>query len=217
MTPSAIIFDFDGVIADSELPANHALAESLTAIGLPTSFAQSLDWYCGHNWQETRCRIEARLGGPLPDSFVGDHNSRALAAFEIGLGPVEGVEAFLLRSGEIPRAIASSSQADYISTVLDRFGMSAAFGTHIYSAYGMARGKPQPDIYLQAAKGIGIAPADCLAIEDSPVGASAAVAAGMEVVGLCAASHIMDREGHAESLRAVGVHRIAFSFEEIDL
>ncbi len=216
MTPKAIIFDFDGVIADSELPANISLAASLTAIGLPTSFEESLAWYCGHNWQETQRRIEARLGGPLPAHFTGDHNRRAREAFANGLDPVAGVAAFLARTAQLPRAIASSSQPDYIAKALERFGFDDAFKAHVYSADGMARGKPHPDIYLRAAQGLGIDPAHCLAIEDSPTGATAAVAAGMHVIGLCAASHILDRSTHAAQLRGVGVHRIAFAFEEID-
>jgi HAD superfamily hydrolase (TIGR01509 family) len=205
------------VIADSELPANHALAESLTAIGLPTSFEESLAWYCGHNWQETSRRIEVRLGGPLPEDFRASCSARVRAAFAEGLDPVRGVEAFIDRILPLPRAIASSSQANYIGMALDRFGLATAFGPHIYSADGMARGKPHPDIYLMAARGLDVDPARCLAIEDSPIGATAAVAAGMRVVGLCAAAHIADPQIHAARLRAVGVHHIAFSFEEIAL
>ena len=61
MTPAAIIFDFDGVIADSEVRANLSLAESLTAVGMPTTYDECLRDYHGHNWQETQRRIEARL------------------------------------------------------------------------------------------------------------------------------------------------------------
>lgn len=215
--PSAIIFDFDGVIADSEVPANRALAESLTAIGLPTSFEDSLRDYYGHNWQETERRIAARLGGPLPDDFRETHRTRARAHFAQGFAPVPGAPDFLSATTHLPRAVASSSNPDYIRWALERFDLHGHFAEHVYSADGMARGKPHPDIYLKAAQGLGIAPAECMAIEDSPTGASAAVAAGMHVIGLCAAGHIADPAGHADALRAVGVHRIAFGFEEIAL
>ena len=217
MTPKAIIFDFDGVIADSEVPAGHALAESLTAIGLPTSFDDVQATYYGHNAQETARRIEARLGRPLPANFRAAHRARSQAWFARGFEPVPGASDFLAKTTHLPRAIASSSRAAYIEWALDRFGFAAHFGPHIFSADGMERGKPHPDIYLIAAKGLGIAPKECLAIEDSPTGAAAAVAAGMRVVGLCAALHIADRETHAASLHAVGVHKIAFSFGEIML
>jgi HAD superfamily hydrolase (TIGR01509 family) len=215
MTPKAIIFDFDGVIADSEMPAARALAESLTAIGLPTTFEDSLLNYYGHNWRETQRRIEAKLGRPLPEDFRETHRVVARRWFAKGFEPVSGAANFLTRTGHLPRAIASSSGASYIEWALESFGLSAHFAGHIYSAEGMERGKPHPDIYLIAAKALGVDAADCLVFEDSPVGATAAVAAGMHVIGMCAAAHITDREIHAESLRAVGVHRIAFEFDEV--
>lgn len=211
-TPAAILFDFDGVIADSELPANRALAESLTAIGLPTTFEDSLRDHYGHNWQENERRIMARLGGPLPPDFREAYRARARVHFEAGFAPVPGASDFLDATRHLPRAIVSSSRAEYIRWALDRFGLSRHFGDHIYSADGMARGKPHPDIYLAAAAGIGFAPEHCLAIEDSPTGARAALAAGCRVVGLVAAGHIADRAAHAASLAAVGVVHVADSF-----
>jgi HAD superfamily hydrolase (TIGR01509 family) len=215
MTPTAIIFDFDGVIADSEVPANRALAESLSAIGLPTTFEDSLRDYYGHNWQETQRRIEARLGRALPDDFREVHRVRARSHFAAGFDPVPGAADFLGRCTHLPRAIASSSNAAYIGWALDRFGLGHHFTGQVHSADGMERGKPHPDIYLQAAAALGVDPAHCLAIEDSPTGARAAVAAGMQVVGLVAAGHITDVDGHAASLLAVGVHHIAADYRTV--
>lgn len=213
MRPAAIIFDFDGVIADSEVPANRALAESLTAIGLPTSYEDSLRDYYGHNWQESQRRIEARLGRALPEDFRAVHKLRARAHFDAGFEPVDGAVEFLAATTHMPRAIASSSRADYIGWALGRFGLAHHFDGQVHSADGMDRGKPHPDIYLQAAAALGIDPAQCLAIEDSPTGARAAAAAGMQVVGLVAAGHIADPVSHGESLRAVGVHHVAHSYD----
>ena len=214
--PIAVIFDFDGVVADSEILSNRSLAESLSAIGMPTTVEESLSDYCGHNWREVQRRIEARPGRPLPPGFRETHRAHSRERFERNFTPVAGVERFLNRLTVAPRAIASSSRAAYIHWALDKFGLGHHFADHVYSADGMTRGKPHPDIYLAAATGLGIAPDRCLAIEDSPVGARAAVATGMTVVGLAAASHIADREAHAAELRSVGVHRIAFSYEEVD-
>lgn len=91
----------------------------------------------------------------------------------------------------------------------------AIIDEHIYSADGWDRGKPFPDIYLAAAKGLDVDPVDCLAIEDSPTGAQAAIAAGMTVVGFCGAGHIVDRASHAAMLREVGVHHVALTFDEV--
>ena len=217
MTYAAIIFDFDGVIADSEVRANRTLAESLTAIGLRTTYEECLRDYCGHNWQETERRIVARFGRPLPPDFREQHRERAIRMFAEGFAPVPGAPAFLDALGALLRAIASSSSPDYIGNSLDRFGLAHHFGGHVYSADGWDRGKPYPDIYLAAAKGLGVDPAHCLAIEDSPTGARAAIAAGMTVVGFCGAGHIVDRTAHGAILREVGVHRLAFAFEEISI
>ncbi|MDZ3831066.1 MAG: HAD family phosphatase [Sphingopyxis sp.] len=213
----AIIFDFDGVVADSEVRANRSLSESLTAIGMPATYEECLRDYYGHNWQETQRLIEARFGRPLPADFRERHRERARARFMEGFDAVPGVAAFLDTLGSLPRAIASSSRAEYIDWALGLFGLGHHFGGHVYSADGWDRGKPHPDIYLAAARGLGIAPAQCLAIEDSPTGAMAALSAGMSVIGFCGAGHILDRAAHGERLRAVGVQRLAFEFQEISL
>ena len=217
MSFAAVIFDFDGVIADSEVRANMSLAESLTAIGMQTTYDECLRDYYGHNWQETQRRIEARFGRALPADFRETHRARARARFMEGFDAVPGAPAFLDTLGSLPRAIASSSRAEYIDWALVLFGLRHHFGEHIYSADGWDRGKPHPDIYLAAAKGLGIDPVACLAIEDSPTGARAALAAGMAVVGFCGAGHIVDRAAHGEILRGVGVHHVVHSYDEIRL
>ncbi len=215
MSFSAIIFDFDGVIADSEVRANQSLAESLSAIGMAVSYEECLRDYYGHNWQETERRIVARFGRALPPDFRERHRERARARYMEGFEAVPGAAAFLDTLGPMPRAIASSSRAEYIGWALGLFGLGHHFGTHVYSADGWDRGKPHPDIYLAAAKGLGVNPAACLAIEDSPTGARAALAAGMTVIGFCGASHIADRGAHGAMLRCVGVHHVASSFDEV--
>ena len=213
---AAIIFDFDGVIADSEVRANMSLAESLTAAGMPTTYDECLRDYYGHNWQETQRRIEARFGRALPADFRETHRARARARFMDGFDAVPGASAFLGTLESTPRAIASSSRAEYIDWALGLFGLGHHFGRHIYSADGWERGKPYPDIYLAAAQGLAVDPARCLAIEDSPTGAQAALAAGMTVVGFCGAGHIADRTAHGDVLRNVGVHHVASTFGEIE-
>lgn len=215
MSCAAVIFDFDGVVADSEVRANQSLAESLTAAGMPATYDECLRDYYGHNWQETQRRIEARYGRPLPADFRETHRTRARARYMEGFDAVPGVGAFLDALGPMPRAIASSSRAEYIGWALGLFGLGHHFGRHIYSADGWERGKPHPDIYLAAAQGLGVDPARCLAIEDSPTGAQAALAAGMTVVGFCGAGHIVDRTAHGAMLRDVGVHHVAMGFEDI--
>lgn len=211
----AVIFDFDGVVADSEVRANQCLAESLTAVGMPTSYDDSMREYCGFNWQESQRRIEAKWGRSLPADFREQHRARAAEKFAIGFDAVQGVREFLPRLGDRPCAIASSSNPDYIARSLTQFGLIEYFADHIYSADGWERGKPYPDIYLAAAKGLSVEPSACLALEDSPTGAAAAVAAGMTVIGFCGGGHIADRAAHAAKLRAIGVYHIAHDYDEV--
>ena len=97
---------------------------------------------------------------------------------------------------------------------LDHIGLGGAFGEHLYSGREhVARGKPAPDLYLYAAERLGVAISDCVILEDSPVGATGAVASGATVVGLVAGSHC--GPGHADRLRALGVHAIARDFAEV--
>jgi HAD superfamily hydrolase (TIGR01509 family) len=209
----AVVFDFDGVIADSEAPANRVLAECLSEIGLPTTYDEALDLYCGHRWSDCAVRIEARLGRALPPGFVEQCKARTWESVRDSVEPVPGVAEFLERCAPLPCAVASSSTSEWLAGVLARLGLAHHFGPRVFSAALLARGKPHPDIYLGAAAGLGVAPSQCLAIEDSPIGVASAVAAGMRVVGLCAASHV--RDGHALRLAAAGAHEIAHSYREL--
>ncbi len=212
----AIIFDFDGVIADSEVISNRELAKALTAIGLPTSFEECLALYYGRNWIECERRIVDRLGKGLPDGFIIALQSAVDQALAIELEPVPGAREFVARSTAIPVAVASSSERSYLVDCLSRFGMAPQFGHHLYSAAALLRGKPFPDIYFTAAAGLGVTPASCLVIEDSPVGVQAGVDAGMTVVGLLAGRHVVGNEQHGEKLLAAGAHYVARSFAQID-
>jgi HAD superfamily hydrolase (TIGR01509 family) len=210
----ALIFDFDGVIADSEAIANTVLAEIVTALGHATSLDQSLDRYAGRRWDEAMAEIEAAIGKPLPPDFSGQLKRATLDRFRTDLKEVSGAADFIRRFAHLPRCIASSSSIDRLQLCLSVLGMEAEFGDRVFSADMVARGKPHPDIFLFAAGMLGVRPDRCLVIEDSTGGIQAAVAAGMTAVGLCAASHI--REGHEVKLRDAGAVHLARSWAEVE-
>ncbi len=210
MSFAAIVFDFDGVIADSEVHANLALAECLTLIGLPTTFDECMRDYYGYNWENSRQRIETKLDGKLPPGFRQMCRDRKHELVGEGPPAIVGIEQLLDDLSGIPLAIASSSPKDFICSALSRYGIEHHFGDHVYSADGWTRGKPFPDIYLASAKGLGVDPASCLVLEDSPVGATAGIAAGMTVAAFCGGSHIICKSKHGEVLKTVGV-RYSFS------
>ena len=210
----ALIFDFDGVIADSEAIANTVLAETVTDLGHSTSLDQSLARYAGRRWAEVMAEIEAAVGKPLPSEFSGDLKRATLQRFRTDLKEVSGAADFIKRFSHIPRCIASSSSIDRLQLCLSILKLDAEFGAHVFSADMVARGKPHPDIFLLAADRLGVRPDRCLVIEDSAGGIKAAVAAGMTAVGLCAASHI--REGHEVKLRDAGAVHLARSWAEVE-
>lgn len=212
MSVELVIFDFDGVVVDSETLANQVLADELTAIGCPTSLDDAYDSYMGHGWAACLGEIEARWGAVPPD-FRPRVDAAVAARVAAELKLVAGVDAFLDRLDR-PRCIASSSQPEWLSSRLAMFGLEHHFGDRIFSAaVHVTRSKPHPDIYLHAAETMGVAPERTLVIEDSPIGVTAGVAAGMTVLGLLAGTHI--RDGHAERLRAAGAHHLAASYDEV--
>lgn len=210
----ALIFDFDGVIADSEAIANTVLAETVTGLGYSTTLDQSLSRFAHRRWVEVMAEIEAATGKPLPTDFSDELKRTTFARFRTDLKEVSGAADFIKRFAHLPRAIASSSSIDRLQLCLSVLNMEAEFGDHVYSADMVARGKPHPDIFLFAAGKLGVSPERCLVIEDSAGGIQAAVAAGMTAVGLCAASHI--REGHDVKLRDAGAVHLAQSWEEVE-
>ncbi|MFS0738014.1 HAD family phosphatase [Sphingomonas sp. 1P06PA] len=212
---AAILFDFDGVLIDSEATGNRHVADYLTGIGHPTSADQAMAQFMGLAGPAFITAIERAIGRPLPEDFHAAReieNQRVLAD---GIDPVAGAVAFVhALPPAVPIAIVSSSSTHWIETHLAHIGLLDRFAGRIFSGREhVARGKPAPDIYLHAAQALGIPIARAVIIEDSPVGAEGAVASGAHVIGFCAGSHCPP--DHAARLRALGVHDIAPDFETI--
>ena len=215
MKYDALILDFDGVLIESEYVGNKQIADYLTAIGHPTSVEDSMNNFMGLAGRAFIEAIERWIGRPLPDEFHGvraEEDERVLAE---GLEAVAGAVAFVEGlPPDLPKAIASSSSVEWIERHLDHLGLRRHFGDRLFSGREhVAYGKPAPDLYLHAAAALGVDIARSLIVEDSPVGVQGALASGAAVIGLCAGRHCMP--GHAERLRALGVARIAHSFEEV--
>lgn len=208
-----IIFDYDGVIADSELLNNTVMAELLSEIGLPTTLDEALASYLGKRWLDCEPIITKRLGAPCPPGLREEWTRRCHDRAERELNSVAGFEAFLCGRSE-RRCVASSSPPDWIEMGLRRFDADQAFDGSIFSAaVHVSRGKPHPDLFLFAAEAMQTAPSRALVIEDSPTGVIAGVAAGMTVVGLCAGGHV--RDGHAQKLADAGAHQVFDSYADL--
>ena len=211
----AIIFDFDGVLLESEFEGNLQLAELLTELGHRTTVDDALRYFVGYSGQQFLDAVEQRIGAPLPPEFHARIREQSLKALREGIRAVVGAVEFV-RSlpPDLPKAVASSSSTRWIRGHLDHLGLADAFGDHVYSGREhVARGKPAPDLYLHAARELGVGIDRCVIIEDSEVGATGALASGATVIGLAAGSHCLD--GHGDMLRALGIEHVAHSFEEV--
>ncbi|MCW2498257.1 HAD family phosphatase, partial [Jatrophihabitans sp.] len=209
MKYDAIIFDFDGVLLESEYAGNKQIAEYLSGIGHPTTPAESMANFMGLAGKDFIAAIERWTGREVSKDF---HDARAAEDARVmrdGIDAVVGATAFV-RSlpAELPRAIASSSSTAWIVRHLEHLGIRDVFGDMIFSGREhVVNGKPAPDIYLHAAAALGVDISRSVILEDSPVGATAAVASGAHVIGFCGGTHCSI--DHADRLRAIGVNEIA--------
>jgi HAD superfamily hydrolase (TIGR01509 family) len=207
-----IIFDFDGVIADSEVLSNTVLAEYVSEAGLPTSLDDAYRLYMGKRVPEIAAAVEASLGRPLRADFGAEFQRRALQRFRTDLKVVAGAREYLAAFQDLRRCIASTSSPQRLAVCLEALDLGEMFGTNVFSSEMVPRGKPHPDIFLYAARQFAVSPAECLVIEDSVGGAQAGIAAGMTVIGLLAASHI--RDDHGDRLAMAGANYVARSFND---
>jgi HAD superfamily hydrolase (TIGR01509 family) len=214
--PKAILFDFDGVLIDSEWAGNSFIAQHLTEAGHPTRPEDAIEQFMGLAGEPFEAAIERWTGVPVDQSFRDERMRRGLQFLKDGIAEVAGASAFIRAlPADFPIAVTSSAISRWLTGHLDNLGLRERFGPHVYSGREhVARMKPAPDLYLFAAERLGVAIQDTLIIEDSPVGIEGAVASGAEVVGLLAGSHI--RDGHDARLLAAGAHRCVTSFDEID-
>ncbi len=211
--PRLLIFDFDGVVADSEVLANRFLAEFLTQEGLPTTFEQSLERYKGRRWADTAQRISDSLGRPLDDDFQSRYRAFTGGRMRTDVGPVPGVAPFLQAQSHRDLCVASSSSFDWLNHCVDKFGFRQHLASNLFSATVLERGKPHPDIFLHAASEMGHEPDHCIVIEDSPAGIEGARAAGMIAIGFTGGSQA--RAVDTEKLTAAGAHHVVASYDAL--
>lgn len=199
MPPFAlVIFDCDGVLVDSERITNQVFAQMLNELGLPVTLADMFERFVGRSMPQCIELIEGMLGHAPPDGFVEDYRDRTRAALQSSLTAIPGIVA-ALDAIDLPYCVASSGDHDKMRTTLGITGLLPRFEGKLFSVTEVARGKPAPDIFLHAAARHGVAPLDCIVIEDTPTGVAAGVAAGMTTCGYAALTP-------AALLRDAGAH-----------
>jgi len=185
--PAAVIFDFDGIVLDSETPEYESHRRIYARCGVTLTVDEWCGvigtWSEGHDeqWFARLCERSARA--PARDEYFAER--RRIFDEIVPVDPMRGVPELLaaLRRAAIPAAIASSAPARWVSGAVERLGIRPLFDA-VVTGDEVARRKPAPDVYLEAARRLGADPARSVAIEDSAPGITAARAAGMKAVAI---------------------------------
>jgi len=180
MNWKAVIFDCDGTLVDSERIANEVLIEYLADFGITLTMKESASRFNGVEMKDSVRQIEELIGSSLPADFLSTFRSRSEHALASRLRPVDGVHR-LVGSLSVPYCIASNAPMDKIELSLTVTGLLPLFQGSIHSAYQVGSWKPDPALFLHAAKGLGVSPEHCAVVEDSIAGVRAGIAAGMTV------------------------------------
>jgi beta-phosphoglucomutase-like phosphatase (HAD superfamily) len=198
-----VIFDCDGVLIDSEPVADRVVSAELAAVGWRVTPAEAHARFLGMRMEDMPPAIEATLGRPLPDDWVPRVVDHLVDAMTREAVLISGALAALAAADSLRLdwRIASNSGPRELAAKFIATGLTERVAGRVLSATDIAarggRGKPAPDIFLAAAKQAGCAATASLVIEDSPLGAQGAVAAGMQCLGL-------DVSGDGAHLAAVG-------------
>jgi HAD superfamily hydrolase (TIGR01509 family) len=180
----AVVFDLDGVIVDSEQVWDDVRQIYTREVG-GTFTAEATRAMMGMSSPEWSRYMAESLGVPgTPEQINADIVQRMLERYGAAPPLIPGaVDAVARIAARWPLAIASSSNAELIEVVLRVAGIDSLFGAAV-SSEEVARGKPAPDVYVEAARRLGVEPARCGAVEDSHAGIRSAKGSGMWVVAV---------------------------------
>ncbi|WP_406364083.1 HAD family hydrolase [Streptomyces sp. NBC_01579] len=179
-----VIFDCDGVLVDSERICVKVDAMITADLGCTFTEAEIVERFVGSSDEVYTAAVEERLGRRLEKNWQRRYEHLYRAAFAAELTVVDGITE-VLNSLTTPICVASNGSHDDIRHSLQITSLSDYFKTHIFSAADVPSGKPAPDLFLHAARSMGVEPAQCAVIEDSAYGVQAARAAGMRAFGYC--------------------------------
>jgi len=183
-----IIFDCDGVLVDSEPLSAKATAIALAEFGVYVDADQREKSFIGLTFAAAVAKVSSDYGVELPPAYASRHAQLLEQTFRQELMPMAGVVQ-MLKSLRVPFCVGSNSSQERLAMTFEITGLSHFFKGRVFSGEDVKEGKPAPDLFLHAAERCGVAPQNCLVIEDSPVGVVAAVKAGMPAIGFIGGGH----------------------------
>lgn len=200
------IFDCDGVLIDSEIISSAVTAEVLNDEGFAITADEVTSRFAGLASGE----MEAILSEESGLHLSGRVRERIQAEFDRRIVHVKAVPgiAELLDMLDGPRCIGSNADAAYLKRALTSAGLYDRFKPYVFSAgaVGTGKGKPDPNVFLHAARDFGVDPAEAIVVEDSFAGVTAAVRAGMRAIGFTGGAHSWP--GHADALMDAGAETV---------
>lgn len=215
MKYAAVLFDCDGVLVDSEPITNGVLRDMLQERGWTLSVEDCMRRFIGKAVREEREAIERHTGQPLTEDWMVAFRARRDAALRDGVVAIPNAVAAVHRVHALYGGrIACASGADRVKVELQlrKVGLSVCFEGRVFSGHEMPRSKPHPDVYLAAARALGVDPCACVVVEDTVAGVTAGVAAGATVLGYCPGPI-----GHssADELHRAGARRLFADMAEL--
>ncbi len=202
-----VIFDCDGVLVDSERIGISIFHKHLESLGVTMSLQEAIEIFKGRSEKDCTAVIETLTGNPLSPDFFPRCLTETFARFERELQPIPGIIP-ALKTIQQKICVASSGTHEKMAVTLRVTGLLPFFAGRIFSATQVAKGKPHPDLFLFAARSMGIAPENCLVVEDSVPGIKAARTAGMSAIGYADLTE-------AKDLKNAGAHRVITDMEQL--
>ena len=201
-----VIFDFDGVLVDSEYLVAQVRAELLEKYNKNIDLETSLNKFIGLHEDVVNSLIAEQIGEDNLVNFITDYQTGMLLAIDERLLKINNVDVALAQIKQ-PFCIGSNSALGSLKHKIKATGLVKHFNsTSLFVGDMVAKPKPAPDIYLLAAKQYNVKPEHCLVVEDSVAGIKAALAANMQVIGFYGASHCY--EGYQHKLLLAGAKTV---------
>ncbi|MGJ8693595.1 MAG: HAD family hydrolase [Thalassotalea sp.] len=184
-----IIFDCDGVLIDSEIISATVLIAKLASIGVEIDNEYVQQNFLGCSFSTVKENIQQVFNKTISAAFESVYHNTLLQEFAIHLQPTAGIKQVLSQLN-LPFCLATSSSRQRTDKALTIVGLTPFFVDGIFTASEVENGKPAPDLFLHAANVMAVAPKNCLVIEDSMAGVTAALAAGMQVIHYKGGKHL---------------------------